>query len=58
MLKPILDLCFLIIGLVSFGRSFSKMGLPSVTGYIVLGIMIGAHGPDMFHIGCFYSPVL
>jgi len=51
MLNPILSLGLLVIAGFVFGRIFNKMGLPSVTGYIVSGIVMGPYGLNIIHKG-------
>ena len=51
MLNPILSLGLLVIAGFIFGRIFNKMGLPSVTGYIVSGIVMGPYGLNIIHKG-------
>ena len=51
MLNPILSLGILVIAGFLFGRLFNKMGLPSVTGYIVSGIVLGPYGINIIHKG-------
>lgn len=44
-MSEILALGLMLIGGYWSGRLLRRLGLPSVTGYLLLGILIGPHGP-------------